>query len=117
MWRVWGFIWIFDYFSTETQEWLEESESEDDGEEEEEAKGAEGEEEEDESEEEDEDEEGKELVCPYTVTHIRLFSTHLFLWLKMSNNVSIKIRIWLTNRSWCKVRGPSTLFVPPTLYY
>ncbi len=68
--RVWGFIWIYDCFSTETQEWLEESESEDDEEEEEEAKGAEGEEEE--SEEESEDEEGKGLFCLFTVLEISI---------------------------------------------
>lgn len=51
---------INDWFSTETQEWLDESDSEGDDEEEEEgAKFAEGEEEE--SEEESEDEEGKTL--------------------------------------------------------
>lgn len=65
---AWGFIWIYDCLSTETQEWLEESESEDDEEEEEEAKGAEGEEEE--SEEESEDEEGKRLFRFFDGRHL-----------------------------------------------
>lgn len=70
-----SFIWIYDSFSSETQEWLEESESEEDDEEEE-AKGAEGEEEEDESEEESEDEEGKRWFCLFTVSHLCLFRSH-----------------------------------------
>lgn len=70
-----SFIWIYDSFSSETQEWLEESESEEDDEEEE-AKGAEGEEEEDESEEESEDEEGKRWFCLFTVSHLCLFHSH-----------------------------------------
>lgn len=73
---MWGFIRIDDSFSTETQEWLEESESEEE-EEEEAAKGAEGEEEEDESEEESEDEEGKGKFCLPVVSRCSVvFSEH-----------------------------------------
>lgn len=80
---MWGFIWIDDSFSTETQEWLEESESEDEEEEEEAAaaKGAEGEEEEDESEEESEDEEGKGKFCLPVVLRCSLSVLSLVMWL------------------------------------
>lgn len=54
------------FVSTETQEWLEESESEDEEEEEEEPRGAEGEEEEEE-EEDSEDDEGKGLLSVFDV--------------------------------------------------
>lgn len=82
--QVRGFIWIYDLFSTETQEWLEESESEDEDEDEEEAeaKGAEGEEDVEESEEESEDEEGKGLFYLFFVSHLSVcFFSSLFLFM------------------------------------
>lgn len=73
--KMWDFIWIHDYLSTETQEWLEESDSEEneDEEEEEEAKGAEGDEEKAESEEESEDEKGKGSFCLFIVLRFSPF--------------------------------------------